>query len=126
MLFFWFFFFNFSIYLFLRDRDRAWAGEGEKEGETQNPKQALGYEQAVSTEPDVGLKLTNCETMTWAEVGSSTDWAPQALVFILNLTEVHSSQMNFLAIFIEQLTGYFVQLWITAYLFNFGVAAPER
>ena len=33
---------------------------------------------AVSIEPDVGLKLTTCEIMTWAEVGHPTDWATQA------------------------------------------------
>ena len=33
---------------------------------------------AVSTEPDVGLELTNLEIMTWAEVGNLTDWATQA------------------------------------------------
>ena len=33
---------------------------------------------AVSTEPDVGLELTNHEVMTWAEVGCLTDWATQA------------------------------------------------
>ena len=32
---------------------------------------------AVSTEPDVGFKLTSCEIMTWAEVGRLTDWATQ-------------------------------------------------
>ena len=32
----------------------------------------------VSTEPDVGRELTNCEIMTWAEVGRSVDWATQA------------------------------------------------
>ena len=32
----------------------------------------------VSTEPDVGLELTNREIMTWAEVGRSTNWAIQA------------------------------------------------
>ena len=26
-----------------------------------------------STEPNMGLELTNCEMMTWAEVGRSTD-----------------------------------------------------
>ena len=29
-------------------------------------------------EPDVGLEPTNHEIMTWAEVGSSIDWATQA------------------------------------------------
>ena len=33
---------------------------------------------AVSTEPNTGLELTNCEIMTWAEVGRLTDWATQA------------------------------------------------
>ena len=33
---------------------------------------------AVSTEPDTGLELTDCEIMTWAEVGRLTDWATQA------------------------------------------------
>ena len=32
--------------------------------ETENLKQAPGSEQAVSTEPDAGLELTNCEVMT--------------------------------------------------------------
>ena len=32
----------------------------------------------VSTEPDAGLELTECEIMTWAEVGRLTDWATQA------------------------------------------------
>ena len=41
------------------------AGEGQREKETQNPKQAPGPRlQAVSTEPDVGLELTNHEIMT--------------------------------------------------------------
>ena len=39
-------------------------GEGQRERETQNPKQALGSELFVSTEPDAGLEPTNCEIMT--------------------------------------------------------------
>ena len=39
--------------------------EGQRERETQNPKQAPGSElQAVSTEPNAGLKLRNHEIMT--------------------------------------------------------------
>ena len=60
-----------------RERDRARVGEGQRERETQNPKQAPGS-WAVSTEPDVGLKLKNREIMTWAQVGRSTDWATPA------------------------------------------------
>ena len=40
---------------------------------------------AVSTEPDVGLELTNCEIMTWAEVSRSTNWptqSPQEKLFV--------------------------------------------
>ena len=33
---------------------------------------------AVSTEPDVGLKLTDRKVMTWAEVRRLTHWATQA------------------------------------------------
>ena len=41
------------------------AREGQREKETQNPKQAPGSRiQAVSTEPDMGLKLTNHEIVT--------------------------------------------------------------
>ena len=46
--------------------------EGQRERETQNPKQAPGSE-AVSTEPDVGLKPTNLEIMTCAKVRRPTD-----------------------------------------------------
>ena len=44
-----------------RETDRVCVGEGQREGETQNLKQALS---SVSTEPDVGHELTNCEIMT--------------------------------------------------------------
>ena len=47
----------------------------EKEGDTES--EAGSSLQAVSTEPDMGLELTNCETMTWAEVARLTDWAIQ-------------------------------------------------
>ena len=48
-------------------------GGRERERERENLKQAPGFELFVSTEPDVGLKPTNCETMTSAEGGHSTD-----------------------------------------------------
>ena len=37
-------------------------GGAEREGDTES--EAGSRLQAVSTEPDVGLELTNCETMT--------------------------------------------------------------
>ena len=37
---------------------------------------------AVSTEPDTGLEPTNCEIVTWAEVGRPTNWATQVPHFL--------------------------------------------
>ena len=55
------------LFIFERERETetARAGEGQRERETQNPKQAPGSE---LPEPNVGLKLVNCEIMIWAEV----------------------------------------------------------
>ena len=53
-----------------------WEGEGLREGDTES--EAGSRIRAVSTEPDAGLKLTDHEIMTWAEVGRLTDWATQA------------------------------------------------
>ena len=39
-------------------------GERDTHTHTQNPKQPPGSELFVSTEPDTGLELTNCETVT--------------------------------------------------------------
>ena len=62
----------FYVYLFLREREREneW-GRGRERGR-QNPKQVPGFKlqapssrlSAVSTEPNVGLELRNCEIMT--------------------------------------------------------------
>ena len=55
----------FNVYLFLRqrERDRARRGEGpEREGDTES--KAGSRLRAVSTEPHVGLELTNCEIVT--------------------------------------------------------------
>lgn len=71
--------FFFNIYSFLRVTDRVRAGEGQKERETQNPKQAPGSRLwAVGTVPDAGLKLTDREIMTGAEVRCLTEWVTQA------------------------------------------------
>ena len=51
-------------------------GGVEREGETESEARSRLW--AVNTEPDAELKLTDREIMTWAEVGHSTDWAPQA------------------------------------------------
>ena len=52
----------FLMFIFETERDRARTGEGQRERETQNLKQAPVS--AVSTEPDAGLELMDCEIMT--------------------------------------------------------------
>ena len=38
--------------------------ESEQEGDREGERETQNLKQAVSTEPDMGLKLTNCEIMT--------------------------------------------------------------
>ena len=68
------FFFLFNVYLSLREREgerqRAWVGE-EQRRDTES--QAGSRLRAVSTEPNAGIKLTNCEIMAWAEVRCLTE-----------------------------------------------------
>ena len=62
------------MFIFEREWEKQSAlGEGQRERETHNLKKAPGF----STEPDVGLELTNHEIMTWAEVRRLTNWATQ-------------------------------------------------
>ena len=67
------------IYFWERERHthRVWAGEGQRETGRHRIWSGL---QAPSCQhrADVGLEPTNCEIMTWTEVGHSTDWATQA------------------------------------------------
>ena len=73
-LFKFFFFFTF-IYLWKTETERKWEmGRERGRQRIRSRLQAL----AVSTEPDAGLELTNCEIMTWAEVGHPANWATQA------------------------------------------------
>ena len=65
------FFLHLFIYVWETERDRAQVGEGQREKETES--KAGSRLQAVSTEPDVGLELTNREIMTWAKVGCLMD-----------------------------------------------------
>ena len=57
----------------MRDRERQSASRGgaEREGDTESETGSRLH--TASTEPDVGLELTNCEIMTWAQVGRPTD-----------------------------------------------------
>ena len=71
------------MFIYFWERDRAWEAEGQREGVTEP--EAGSRLWAVSTEPDVGLELTDCEIMTWAEVGYLTDWATHASLASLKL-----------------------------------------
>ena len=64
------------IYFWEGERQSMSGGGAEREGDTESEVGSRLW--AVSTEPDVGLELMNCEIMTWAEVGSLTDWGTQA------------------------------------------------
>ena len=77
-LFFFKFFFNVFIYFWERQRQNASGLGSEREGDTES--EGGSRLRAVSTEPEEGFELMNCEIMPWAEVGSSTDWATQAPV----------------------------------------------
>ena len=63
--------------------------EGGSEREADTESEAGSRLWAVSTEPDVGLELTDREIMTWAEVRCLTKWATQAhpplLCFLIQL-----------------------------------------
>ena len=83
-IFFSRFFKNIYLFLWKRESERASmsGGRAEREGDTESEAGCRLW--AVSTEPmwgsnsrTVGLELTNCEIMTWAEVGHLMDWATQ-------------------------------------------------
>ena len=66
-------------------------GGAEREGDTES--KAGSRLQPVSTEPDVGLELTDREIMTWAEVGGPTDWdtqAPLRVIFFNGKAKLYS------------------------------------
>ena len=62
------------------DRDSKSEGGAEREGDTEP--EAGSRLWAVSTEPDVGLKLTDHGITTWAEVRHLTDWATQVPLLV--------------------------------------------
>ena len=59
------------IYFWERERDRVQFGEGQRGREGDTESEAGSRLWAVSTEPNAGLKPTNCEIMTWAKLGAN-------------------------------------------------------
>ena len=51
-----------EIFFLIFERESMNRGEAEREGDTES--EAGSRLRAVSTEPDAGLELTNCEIMT--------------------------------------------------------------
>ena len=74
------------MFIYFWQRQSMSRGGAEREGDTES--EAGSRLWAISTEPDVGLKLTNREIMTWAEVGCLTESAK------VPLTHIHLS-MNY-------------------------------
>ena len=73
-LFFLFFFLMF-IYFWEREKQSVSAGGAGREEDMES--EAGSRLWAVNIELYTGLKLSNCEIMTWAEVGCLTNWATQ-------------------------------------------------
>ena len=69
--------------MFIFERQSSSGGGAEREGDTES--EAGSRLWAGSTEPDVGLELTNREIMTWPEVRSLTDWTTQAPLLKITL-----------------------------------------
>ena len=87
---FFFFFFFFLVRVFLKSLFIYFERKTEKEseqgrGRERNPSRL----RTINAEPDVGLKPTNCEIMTWAEAGCLTDWATQAPLLVSFLTDIY-------------------------------------
>ena len=62
--------FNFFMCIYFWERERE-QGRGRERGRPRIQSRLC----AISTEPSMGLKPTNHETMTWAEIRPSTYWA---------------------------------------------------
>ena len=60
------------MFIFERETDHEWGRGRERDRETQNLKQASGSELSAQS-PTPGLKQTNCEIMTRANVRCLTD-----------------------------------------------------
>ena len=64
--------------MFIFEREQAWVGERQREGGREGGRQDLKLTPCCQCKANMGLELTNCEIMIWADIGRSTDWATQA------------------------------------------------
>ena len=55
---------------------------------------------AISTEPDLGLELTDLEIMTWAKVGWLSDWATQVPLICVFLSLMSLTMSSALSLFV--------------------------
>ena len=76
------------MFIFERDRERETTSRGEADREGDTESEAGSRLWAVSTEPNMGLELTNRDTMTWAEVRHLTNGVTQVL------QHAHTSNTN--------------------------------
>ena len=104
------FFFLMFIYFWERDRQSESRGRTEREGDTELEAGSRLQLSALCSVL-VGLKLTNYEIMTWAEVGGLTDWAtrvpPKNTAYIFKLKYA----IYVIAITFEVPINNFIILW---------------
>ena len=79
----------FKKLMFLRKRERQSASGERTKREADTESEAGSKLWAASTEPDVGLELTDSKIMTWIEVRGLTEWATQVPLWISFLCTYH-------------------------------------
>ena len=72
-------------------RERVQEGQVQRERGTEDPKQALHWQQRTN----VGLEPTNCEIMTWAEFGGITHGANSAETSVIRKLRIENISCNF-------------------------------
>ena len=78
--------------MFIFERQSVSGGGPEREGDTESKAGSRLW--AASTEPDEGLKLTNSEIMTWAEVGRLLTEPPRRPKFVQLLQVIKDTLYN--------------------------------
>ena len=81
------------MFIFERERQSLSGGGAERQEDTESKAGSRLW--TVSAEPDMGLKPTNREIMTCAEVGRLTDWAPQVPLEFLVLKKSTTFNLHY-------------------------------